>query len=69
MHIMSDTIRNAFRLPAENCRMAGSELTARVLDALHATLDHSTLTGARILDWPGDPMTDALAHPHGAHVN
>ncbi len=41
--------------------MTGSELTACVLDALHATMDHTTRTAGRILDWPGDPMIDALA--------
>lgn len=57
---MSDKVKDAFRLQAAFCRQTGSELTARVLEALLATMDRSTRTGARILDWPGDPMVDAL---------
>lgn len=57
---MSAAILDSFALQASFCRATGSELTARVLDALRATLNRSTRTGARILDWPGDPMIDAL---------
>ncbi len=57
---MTDVILNAFRLQAGFCRQTGSEMTGRILDELAAVLDHSTQTGARILDWPGDPMIDAL---------
>jgi hypothetical protein len=57
---MSDAIRTAFRLQAGFCRQTGSEMTGRILEALAIVLDHSTKTGARILDWSGDPMIDAL---------
>ncbi len=57
---MSDAIRNAFRQQASGCRAMHSPLTAEILETLADTLDHSTRTGARILDWPGDPMADAL---------
>jgi hypothetical protein len=57
---MSDAIRNAFRQQASGCRAMNSPLTAEILETLADTLDHSTRTGARILDWPGDPMADAL---------
>ena len=57
---MSDAIRNAFRHQASGCRAMNSPLTAKILETLADTLDHSTRTGARILDWPGDPMADAL---------
>lgn len=58
--MMPAAIENAFRLQSTFCRAMGSPLTARVLDTLVAVLDRSTRTGARILDWPGDPMADAL---------
>jgi hypothetical protein len=57
---MSDAIRNAFRTQAAGCRAMNSPLTAEVLDTLAEILDHNSRTGARILDWPGDPMADAL---------
>lgn len=57
---MSDTIRNAFRQQAAGCRAMRSPLTADVLDTLAIILDHNSRTGARILDWSGDPMADAL---------
>jgi hypothetical protein len=57
---MSEKVRAAFEKQIGYCRLTGSELTARVLEAVLANLDHNTRTGARILDWPGDPMVDAL---------
>ncbi len=54
------TIIAGFHQQAAFCRQTGSALTARVLDTLVAVMDRSTRTGARILDWPGDPMVDAL---------
>ncbi|HMS20865.1 DUF2332 family protein [uncultured Sphingorhabdus sp.] len=57
---MSDAIRNAFRQQASGCRAMNSPLTAEVLETMAEILDHNSRTGARILDWPGDPMVDAL---------
>jgi len=57
---MTQRIRDAFHLQARYCREAGSALTAEVVAALGDMLDHGTRTGARILDWPGDPIADAL---------
>lgn len=57
---MSDAIRNAFRQQATGCRAMNSPLTAEILETLAYTLNQCTRTGARILDWPGDPMADAL---------
>lgn len=57
---MSERIRSAFRQQAAFCRASGSAVTADVLEALADVLDGSTRTGRRILDWPGDPMVDAL---------
>ena len=53
-------IRDAFREQADFCRAAGSPLTGDILLALAQTLDHTTRTGAAILNWQGDPMKDAL---------
>lgn len=57
---MSDSIRQAFLLQSQFCDALNSPLTAQVLRTLAETLDHSTKSGARVLDWPGDPMADAL---------
>lgn len=55
-----EAVRAAFRLQATYCAATGSPLTALIVGTLADTLDRSTRTGARILDWPGDPMIDAL---------
>lgn len=55
-----DAIRAAFHTQAAFSRASGSALTADILTALAGTLDRETHTGAAILDWPGDPMVDAL---------
>lgn len=57
---MSDAIRDAFRRQADICAAIGSPLTARVVDTLANVLDAYSQTGARILGWPDDPLTDAL---------
>lgn len=57
---MSDKVRTAFATQARFCRQSGSAFTGDLLDALIAVIGRSTRTGARILDWPGDPMIDAL---------
>lgn len=57
---MSEAIRNAFRQQASNCRAMHSPLTAEILETLAETLDHNSRIGARILDWQGEPMADAL---------
>jgi hypothetical protein len=57
---MTDAIRDAFRTQARGSRALISNLTASVLDALAETLNHETRTGARILDWSGDPLADAM---------
>lgn len=55
-----EAIRAAFRTQAAFCTASGSPLTASILNALAETLDRTTRTGAAIIDWPGDPMVDAL---------
>lgn len=64
LHAMSgpgeEAIRAAFRVQAEFCCASGSPLTAEICSILADRLDHATRTGAAILDWPGDPLVDAL---------
>lgn len=55
------TIPDAFRRQALACRHLGSFFTARVCEALADELTTETAFGARILDWPGNPVNDALA--------
>lgn len=52
----------AFDQQAEWCRALGSELTARVLEALVVVLDTTTATGRLVRDWPGQagPMKDVV---------
>ena len=52
----------AFEQQAEWCRKLGSELTARVLDALVLVLNESTATGRLVCDWPEEagPMKDVV---------
>jgi hypothetical protein len=54
--------RTAFEQQAEWCRKLGSELTARVLEALMLCLDDSTSTGRLVCNWPGEagPMKDVV---------
>lgn len=58
---MEQTVRAAFRTQAEWCRRLDAPFTADVCDALASGLDRTTAVGRRVLDWPGEPVTDALA--------
>ena len=53
--------RAAFEVQAQYCDVMAAPITARVSRALGDCLDRSTVTGARVLDWPGEPVGDALA--------
>ena len=46
---------------AKWCRVLGSPLTADVLETLTKTLTDETITGTRILNWPGDADADAIS--------
>jgi len=56
-------VRAAFAEQAGWCEKLGSPFTARLCTVLGETLDRTTETGRRALDWPGDPSSsaDALA--------
>jgi hypothetical protein len=55
-----DTNRGAFLIQEHYCRVMDAPITARVCLALAAALSRDTRTGARALDWPGQPTQDAL---------
>jgi hypothetical protein len=54
------TVCQAFRDQARFCRRMDAPRTAMICDALAEVLDGDTRTGARVLGWPGEPLTDAL---------
>ncbi|BCP53155.1 hypothetical protein K32_17720 [Kaistia sp. 32K] len=51
----------AFERQAAACRSLGSPFTADVCEILAERLDETSRFGRRILDWPGNPVADALA--------
>jgi hypothetical protein len=53
-------IRAAFAIQAAWCRRLGATFTADLCVTLGEVIDRSTAVGARVLDWPGDPLADAL---------
>jgi hypothetical protein len=57
---MSDSVRAAFGTQAQICRDMGSAFTAELLETLAVCLDETTQTGRAVLNWPGDPLADAL---------
>ncbi|AQR75213.1 DUF2332 domain-containing protein [Sphingomonas sp. LM7] len=54
------TNRAAFRKQEQYCITMDAPITARICAGLAESLDRETRTGARALDWPGDPTADAL---------
>ena len=53
-------VREGFREQARWCEQLGSPFTARICAATAEILDPDTPLGARLLEWPGDTMRDAL---------
>jgi len=53
-------IRDAFRWQAGFATRSDSPLTARVCAVLADLLDRESLLGRGVLDWPGEPIADAL---------
>ena len=54
------TNREAFRIQYQYCTAMDAPITARVCLALADCLTRESRTGARALDWPGEPTKDAL---------
>lgn len=55
------TIPQAFAAQAVYCRGNDAPITAAVCEAAFAALDRKSGTGRRVLDWSGQPVSDALA--------
>ncbi len=53
-------VRAAFDFQAPWARRLGAAVTARLLDTIAAVVDRSTAVGTAVLDWPGEPIADAL---------
>ncbi|WP_448663141.1 DUF2332 domain-containing protein [Sphingomonas sp. CJ20] len=52
--------RASFGVQAGYCEAMGAPVTARIAAALGDALTRESETGRRVLDWPGEPVADAL---------
>jgi hypothetical protein len=52
--------RESFRIQAGYCAAMDAPITTRIVTALADALDRDSETGRRVLDWPGEPVADAL---------
>lgn len=53
-------VRGAFRIQEYYCRQMDAPMYARLCAAVADGLTRESRTGARVLDWPGEPTRDAL---------
>jgi hypothetical protein len=53
-------VAQGIRLQAEHCRRNDAPVTARIVEAQLALMAGGTRCGARIRDWPGLPLEDAM---------
>jgi hypothetical protein len=54
------TNRDSFRIQAGYCAAMAAPITARIANVLGPSLTRDSETGRRVLDWPGEPVADAL---------
>ena len=54
------TNRDSFRIQAGYCAAMAAPITTRVAAVLGPSLTRDSETGRRVLDWPGEPVADAL---------
>lgn len=54
------TNRDSFRIQAGYCAAMAAPITTRIATALGPSLTRDSETGRRVLDWPGEPVADAL---------
>ncbi len=54
------TNRQSFTVQAEYCGAMEAPITTRVCLSLGRVIDRETATGRAVLDWPGEPVADAL---------
>lgn len=59
--MLPSAVLSNFAKQASACDDLGSPFTARLCRLLPGMLDPATVTGRRVLDWPGNPLADALA--------
>lgn len=52
--------RKSFAVQAGYCAAMDAPITARICTALGQGITRSSETGRRVLDWPGEPVADAL---------
>ncbi len=52
--------RKSFAIQADYCAAMDAPITARICTALGQGISRSSETGRRVLDWPGEPVADAL---------
>jgi hypothetical protein len=52
--------RESFDIQAGYCAAMQAPITARVSTVLGKTMTRDSATGRRVLDWPGEPVADAL---------
>ena len=52
--------RESFRIQAGYCAAMDAPITTRIVTALADALDRDSETGRRVLDWPGEPVADAM---------
>jgi hypothetical protein len=52
--------RGAFVIQEHYCRQMGAPIYADICASLARSLTRESRTGARVLDWPGEPTRDAL---------
>lgn len=54
------TNRDAFAVQADYSAAMDAPITTRVIQSLGRVIDRETATGRAVLDWPGEPVADAL---------
>ncbi|OYY65299.1 DUF2332 domain-containing protein [Sphingomonas sp. 28-62-11] len=54
------TNRDAFKVQAEYSAAMDAPIVTRVCLSLGRVIDRTTATGRAVLDWPGDPVADAV---------
>lgn len=54
------TNRDSFRIQAGYCAAMAAPITTRIANVLGPGLTRDSETGRRVLDWPGEPVADAL---------
>ncbi|OAN65738.1 DUF2332 domain-containing protein [Sphingomonas sp. TDK1] len=52
--------RKSFAIQADYCAAMDAPITARICTALGQGITRASETGRRVLDWPGEPVGDAL---------